>query len=502
MVFVAKAAETFLADANRDTVQAAHDAAANGDILVLPVGEFWWTNKFQWTKPLTIRGQGTNINNPATSTVLRENLPAGVSGTANQSLIVMESGLNAGLIYRLTNVGIRSGTNRTSEYFAGTIQLNGQSKAIIMDNLHMYIDYNRGFQVNDGAYGVVCRMTFDAGDSIQYAFIEHGSVDSDASIFGDRSWALAPDYGTTNAMYFENINNISHAADAIDICDAQRGGRLVIRYSNTGHIVTHGAEVVGNRVRGTRLFEFYMNTIVGIPAQNNLHELRSGSGVVWSNNFFGGTYPINLTAYRAHNQPFFWGGLNGQSGWDVNRAGGPFITGTNTAASPSNEFLTDSSQTWTNNALIGYSITNRTTGAYAMILTNSATTARYGIGNTAMWFTNGHTYSIWGATNGLDIIGLGQSDYNTDATPKWLNFAAEGVYQWANEWDGGTVNFRADEYPILREGYHYFNSAKPGYTPLIYPHPLVTAFVVEPVSPSPGSPGSPTLLQAQRRRRL
>jgi hypothetical protein len=112
-----------------------------------------------------------------------------------------------------------------------------------------------------------------------------------------------------------------------------------------------------------------------------------------------------------------------------------------------------------------------------MILTNSATEARYGTGNTLMWFTNGHTYSIWGSTNGLDICGLGQSDYNANATPKWLNYAAEGVYQWDNTWDGGAVTFETSEYPILQEGYHFFNNtAKPGYTPLVYPHPLVTAF--------------------------
>jgi hypothetical protein len=66
-------------------------------------------------------------------------------------------------------------------------------------------------------------------------------------------------------------------------------------------------------------------------------------------------------------------------------------------------------------------------------------------------------------------------------SPRWLNQAIEPCYFWGNavfQNAGGLFNNNwraAQEYPgIIQENRDFFNTAKPGYAPLTYPHPLNT----------------------------
>jgi hypothetical protein len=74
----------------------------------------------------------------------------------------------------------------------------------------------------------------------------------------------------------------------------------------------------------------------------------------------------------------------------------------------------------------------------------------------------------------------------------WNNQVTEPCYSWNNTTGNGQVNFSAG--PGVRANVHYFNNAaKPGYTPYVYPHPLVTA------QPNPTPAPSTTCSQLQQR---
>jgi hypothetical protein len=58
---------------------------------------------------------------------------------------------------------------------------------------------------------------------------------------------------------------------------------------------------------------------------------------------------------------------------------------------------------------------------------------------------------------------------------KWPNQVTEPCYSWNNTVleDGTAQNLSSTE-PSIKEGRDFFNeTAKPGYRPFIYPHPLV-----------------------------
>jgi hypothetical protein len=107
-------------------------------------------------------------------------------------------------------------------------------------------------------------------------------------------------------------------------------------------------------------------------------------------------------------------------------------------------------------------------------------------------FRSDSAYSPWGKCNGtsawdgnqgtptgypcLDQPGRGQSDLISGTTPTpvdWPNQRLEPSYAWNNTLKGSPGRMVSETSHIV-EGRDFFNSPMPGYTPYVYPHPLVT----------------------------
>jgi hypothetical protein len=67
---------------------------------------------------------------------------------------------------------------------------------------------------------------------------------------------------------------------------------------------------------------------------------------------------------------------------------------------------------------------------------------------------------------------MGKGDLITGDNPSpvgWPHQRLDPCYQWGNS----PPNLSFAAFPDVRENVHYYNNiAKPGYTPLVYPHPL------------------------------
>lgn len=57
----------------------------------------------------------------------------------------------------------------------------------------------------------------------------------------------------------------------------------------------------------------------------------------------------------------------------------------------------------------------------------------------------------------------------------WNDQVTDPCYAWNNTFNGQPTLMYGEQYNI-RDGEHFFNSLKPGYTPYTYPHPLTVNF--------------------------
>jgi hypothetical protein len=61
----------------------------------------------------------------------------------------------------------------------------------------------------------------------------------------------------------------------------------------------------------------------------------------------------------------------------------------------------------------------------------------------------------------------------TTGNPTWTHEVSEPLYIWGNTFNV-TANYAVGQgdYNIIQLNRDYYNGVKPGYTPLVYPHPL------------------------------
>src|SRR4030095_415766 len=158
--------------------------------------------------------------------------------------------------------------------------------------------------------------------------------------------------------------------------------------------------------------------------------------------------------------------------------------------------VTDSTKNWSWNQWRGYSIRRRSDGATAVISAN--TKNRLWI---KQWhsqgFAVGNTYEIHKAIQVLDQPGLGaQTGTMNRNNPRWMQQASEPCYSWNNkDQNNNLVNFiAAIGGTTLVEGRDYFNNTPmPGYTPYVYPHPLITSL-------APPQPRAGVTLDSQQKK--
>ena len=364
-----------------------------------------------------------------------------------------------------------------------------------MSNLHAaYI------KLDNQIYGVIDHVSiFDNIGSDNGIQMDAGST---IDPWGDLAWSKPSPYGTTNELYVEDCTfNMAYINDGIYGCS------VVFRHNTiiNGYFQAHGLDS-SQRIRGTKSFEIYDNTWIRTDTYSNwiacISSIRSGSGVIYSNTLLG-TPNMIFGADRANSAfPPFWG-ANGTDPWDNNN---PTMQDSGTAsAGSSSGALIDSTKNWTVNQWVGgagnntncaFVIQDVTKGGatgtannpagYSLITRNDATHIYtlidpYG-GNVP--FATGDTYRIYMVYHMLDQPGMGHGDLLAGGNPgvydtvtggtNWPNEISEPIYVWGNTENGGPFAATQPAYNIIILGRDLINGVKPGYTPLVYPHPLVS----------------------------
>ena len=153
----------------------------------------------------------------------------------------------------------------------------------------------------------------------------------------------------------------------------------------------------------------------------------------------------------------------------------------------------------TPNQWYGYVVLNTNSGGFSTIISNTANTI-YFIGSTPatvglvactlLTFNTGDHFQIRQVYAALDQPGRGSGNLLQDqglvngvlltintalGIASWPNESLEGIYCWANTLNGAHSE-ESSLYPGIQVGRDIYNDTpRPGYTPLVYPHPLASS---------------------------
>src|SRR5678815_4132159 len=346
----------------------------------------------------------------------------------------------------------------------------------------------------ESAYGVANNCRFWVSNNC-IAIYGYGRTINGGTL-GNGAWATNDNFGTDQFWYIENCQFAREFA--YTTLDGYAGWRYVWRsnIATNCSVEGHGPELSAGR--GTRASEVYMNTWW---YTNTLSQVvtfqRSGVSLVWSNNIYGvstnfvGAQPFKMVYYRQFEPISGWLDATGTNAFDLNQAGGPFGSGTVASTNFVDTLVASvsvSGTPWTLNQWRGYSIirTNDTgpNGAlhYSIVLSNSTSTLYYPIGqNGQLHFAAGDKFQFWKFNVALDQHGRGKGSLLTGTTPfpSGNDQELSPCYEWSNiqvtasqDMDWGP-SYVCDTMYVLNTDY-YNNTPKPGYTPLTYPHPILT----------------------------
>jgi hypothetical protein len=282
---VCEAATLQSSTGNLSDVQAAVNVAKPGDTVVLPSGNFVWTNVLRLSKSVTLAGAGAN------STFVSRDSGIGYTGelvsiNPTSDVPVRVTGIH------FDSVGVGYGYHRLPCVAIWGPQGGSWGLTQIrIDNCY----FNGGedaVEWNYRAYGVVDSSTFH---NCTYGVVAYAD--------GDYDWSRPIVYGSSNAGYVEDCTfKFDSGISAFDtVVDLNRGGRLVFRHCNFdlsafpgynfGSIwMTHGNQAywTGNQsadnARAGVLLEVYNNTIT-VNQGYRITYLRGGRALVYGNSF-------------------------------------------------------------------------------------------------------------------------------------------------------------------------------------------------------------------------
>jgi hypothetical protein len=483
--------------------------ATYGDTVQIPAGTWTWTQTGLSFSGITIAGAGTN------ATFILDNLP---NGWGNFEGFLYGVPVTNSLT-RLTGITFADGGNPTPSY-KGKILMDGRavgtSAAWRIDHC-MFVNLNGGsIYVYGFPVSVIdhCSFVLKEEGIFQYGL----STTPINDIWGDYPWYVPATYGGTNQLYIENCfftNGFPTGAEGV--YDGEAGARSVFRNNTVMNCAwaSHGNDTSG-RYRSIRSYEIYNNTFIDDRGWTTPMDFRGGTGVVFSNTMVGYSQFDSIENYRDV-QPNSFGAVDGLNPWD-NTNGIVYYTGTNSATGFN---VTNSGANWTPHQWAGYVIRDPTAGT---IVLNGAGSVNSCLiqDNTAnqliitppkdfqIVFTNKDVFKIYYVSSALDQVGRGSGDLIQDVTigqwpnsttytidtatgtNTWPHQVLEPLYSWGNTLNGSPAGI-ASGYANILEGRDIFkNAVKPGYTPLFYPHPLVSGIS----TPPPMSLSPPSSLQA------
>jgi hypothetical protein len=242
------------ASCEQDAVQAAIDAAVDGDTILVPAGRCTWTTPSAGTPAVRVEGKGLVLRGAGVdaTTIVDD---TGITGP--ESLLVVEGA--AGRPFRITGFTfLRTGTEDTDTF---TIAVGG-------DALNWRVDHCRfvgpAFGSPDSAVNASGRT---------YGVIDHCDFEGFArvTVFGDyfgdnHGWKEPLSLGTAEAVFVEDSTFDSDYegtpifANAID---SNGNARWVFRHNTlTDHYVEAHGQNWGPGGRGTFSYEVYGNRII------------------------------------------------------------------------------------------------------------------------------------------------------------------------------------------------------------------------------------------------
>jgi cell division septation protein DedD len=500
-------ATVYNSNGSSTNLQYIHDTLAHdGDTITLPAGTFSWSTQVIMTKGITLQGAGSD------QTVLIDNI------SRSGQVCFIQSTTTATQFVRVTGIHFTGLGGSTQPASNGALRFGGNGLARI-DHCHFdYLHIGANVGIYGPIFGVADHNVMDNFGMPAFSFVVWMASYGGAS-YGDGAYAEAAGYGGPNFFFIEDntIRGIPGGNNMVagDV-DSFYGGKYVFRHNHVWDSVTLGHSTGSSdpRGRGVRAQEIYNNDFH--YANPVGYDGTTGGSMIAHDNTFDGAMlerGFGLNVYRAfwsYGAPFY--GADGTSLYDVNDPQ-LYASGTLTGADNGRFTITDATKNWATNQWVGYSV-RRPDGAMGLIKSNTSNTLTYDAWQTMNWAT-GNQYQIHKVLTILDQPGRGKGDLLTGNPPTpaiWPNQEQEPCYSWNNVHTptGQHINFsKGQGTRTILEGRDFFNNTPmPGYTPYIYPHPLVTdepmptptpSATVTPsptatatATPSPTSPPSPT----------
>lgn len=501
---------------NASDVQAALNRAVDGDTVSIPPGTCHWTTGLTWTAPanVVLLGAGNvSIQGGGDATVIVDDSPTGTP------LLTITT--NANGTFRLAAITFQGGVGAVKEN--GIIQMNGQSKQMRVDHLHInmqsYSPANNGKPIRFSGWlnGVMDHAIVDLSGVGEVFFAEE-SYGTGIDNHGDQSFAAPTNLGSRDFIFVEDsrftgsptfIGGVPTWASIVTDCNA--GGRFVLRYNtiySAGPGQTHptGGAAGG---RGCRAHELYGNIASPAAGFNSTTDtpgfafswMSSGTSVVWGNTS-NGAYKqfIHLDSMRKSNEtyaqtatPDGWGYCGTQfngvgSNWDGNtdttsgypcldqpgRGRSDLLTGVfpNRIDSVNGSIAwprqaSEPVYEWLNNytAALGW---GNDSSNYVMVATGASTRLA----------ENRDYYKYNASFQGTAGVGVGpRASRPVTCTP--------GVAYWSTDQGGNwnTINATANDgtLDVCTAPNTWTNSV---YTPFIYPHPMTQPGYSAPAPPT------------------
>jgi hypothetical protein len=506
-----------------DVQAALNSVAADGTVVNIPAGTCTWTTAVSYNQvySTTIQGQTvvTGTCAPGGSCTATDNTtisdgltrPSGGSSCGTGDGPMWQFSTAPGKSLRLTGVSFTYSSSGST--CVGTIRVSGTGKSTRIDHSHFTNNSYVGIGWTSWTYGVVDHNLFSISGGAWNAikFEENNWIDPTSGLadtlgVGDGSWGDTTTFGSNRAVYVENNtftwggtgNNGNGYAD-----DCTSGGRFVWRFNqlNSAMLQTHPTGG-GQRHRGCRVEEVYMNTFTGIHGQGNDYNafwLSSGSALVWGNTTNNGYSEFvtlhsmrrNNNTYTQNTTPGGWGycgtSFSGTgSNWDLN------------SNSSSGRRCIDRPGAGIGDRLVNDfpNVTNHATGC-----TTSSSCAWihqqlepvYEWLNTApvtfFWnavdgelLANEDYYNYTASFNGTSGVGSGTlASRPSSCTPNPDSGGIGGVSYWATDqgnWNQSGSGGQGQLYTCTAT-----NTWTPYYTPYAYPHPLVAGSSVGTITP-------------------
>jgi hypothetical protein len=475
-------------------VTTAINFAANGDTVILPAGSATWTGAVIVKKGISVIGAGKDVTLITTS----------MSGRTNRRAFTITAAASQPM-FRLSGLTIK-GISTEADSYDGVVYLGGDAHQFRVDHLKFDTVKDQGIRTNGYLWGVIDHCDWvKSGEGVHLGHSTWPAPGSTApQINGNGSWADDPYWGTEKFIFVEDCTYTGGRA----LTDGENGARYVVRHCvSSGKIQNHGSD--SSQIhRSGRAMEIYDNILDAsgytFSSQPNAIYLRGGAALIHDNVFQNWTSNPIALCFRANNTFSPWGGADGVNVWDNNDST-VYESGTVSGASSGTSVVLPLSGL-TANQYRGYVLRNTSPGTtlrFSMIIGNTASsggasTFTYmgsaGYNETTMHFNSGDHFEIRKVMAAFDGPGRGKGDllagdlttlHNTVTGIKsWPRNALEGIYFWNNHKDSATgplSTLGSSGIPTI--GGWLFTTAKPGYTPYVYPHPLVSGSAPPPSAP-------------------